>query len=189
MSQYLIKTLNLTKIFNDNTVINDFNYLFEKDKIYLLIGHNGSGKSTLIKLLLGLYYPNKGIIERNYKQFRYVPELLPINSNITVETYINHITKLLKEKRDKELEKLLLLETTKKLKELSKGNTKKVLLYLSFIGTPEIIYLDEPLDGLDQGMQEVVVNYMKNRNICYIVSSHNLKYFNSFKEVKVINLD
>ncbi len=186
----LIKLLNVSKQFSNQNVIKDFNYTFKKGGIYLLKGANGSGKSTLIKLILGLYYPNNGTITRSFKTYRYVAEQLSIKSDITVKTYITHVLSLMKEKRNERLEKTLLLELNKPLKSLSKGNSKKVLLYLAFIGNPEVIFLDEPLDGLDQKMQKVIVELMLKRDdICYIISSHNETYYKAFKEKQVIDFD
>lgn len=190
MSKLLIKFSNVNKDFGKKKVITNFNYSFYQGQSYLLKGENGSGKSTIIKLALGLYFPTKGHVTRNYKHFRYVPELLPIKSDIKVKTYLNHILKLMNETKNKQLLDLLELQLEKPLKTLSKGNTKKILLYLAFVGKPEVIFLDEPLDGLDQNMQKKVIDYMLiQTNICYIISSHNEKYYKNFKELQVINFD
>lgn len=187
--KYLIKFNNVKKKFNNKWIINNFNYTFYQGYVYLLKGENGSGKSTIIKLALGLYFPTQGKIERHYNNYRYVPELLPIKSEIKVVTYLAYICKLMGLKRDHELERVLEVELNKQLKSLSKGNTKKILLYLAFIGNPEVIFLDEPLDGLDKAMQQTVINYMLAKtDICYIISSHNEKVYDDFTNKKVINL-
>ena len=64
------------------------------------------------------------------------------------------------------------------------------MLYLAFVGNPEIVFLDEPLDGLDAQMQKKVVSYLKERpEICYLISSHNTKNLNSLKNKEVITFD
>lgn len=190
MSQLLVKFINVNKTFNKRRVIKNFNYSFYKGKVYLLKGENGSGKSTIIKLALNLYSPTSGQIIRKFNKYRYVPELLPLKTNVKVKTYLTHLVKLMGYKRDNNLEKMFELELNKPVNTLSKGNLKKVLLYLSFIGSPEVIFLDEPLDGLDENIQKVIINYMQKRSdICYIISSHNQKYYENFKEIKVIYLD
>lgn len=190
MSTLLIETTNLTKKFKNLTVLKNLNIKIEKEKVYLLVGENGSGKSTFIKLLTGEYAPTSGFIKRYYKSFSYVPEALIYNQKIKVYTYLNKVTKLLKVKRDLELEKYLELETNKYLKNLSKGNQKKILLYLAFLKDNEIVYLDEPLDSLDKTMKEKVVNLIKdNKKITYIISSHNEISFKNIKNKEVISFD
>lgn len=190
MSTYLIELHSVSKWFKDNRVITELSHNFKRGSITLLLGENGSGKTTLLKLITGLYKPTSGLIKRHYKDFRYVPELQPITSDMHVITYITHIARLLGVKRNHMLEETLQLELSKPLKSLSKGNTKKVLLYLSFIGSPEVVLMDEPLDGLDVGMQEEILKFIeKNQNITYIISTHREHMFKMFKNREVIHFD
>lgn len=190
MSTYLIELYGVSKWFKDNHVITGLSYNFKRGSITLLVGENGSGKSTLLKLITGLYKPTSGMIKRHYKDFRYVPELQPIKSDMTTLTYIMHITRLLGVKRNKALEEALQLELYKPLKTLSKGNTKKVLLYLSFVGSPDVVLMDEPLDGLDGEMQEVILTFIEhNQSITYIISTHRKESFDRFKSRDVISFD
>ncbi len=187
MYTYLIKVENVSKQFNDIKVINDISVNIEPGKVYLLLGENGSGKSTFIKMLLKLYAPSEGQITTYYKDFRYVPELLPIKSDIKVLTYIKAICNLRNIKRNLEMELDLELDLNKQLRHLSKGNLKKVLIYLAVIGTPEILFLDEPLDGLDQVMQKKVLNYFKQiPDATLIISTHDKSKFKSFQNKEVI---
>ena len=122
MSTCLVEVKDLTKSFKNLLVIDKLSIRLEKGKVYLLKGENGTGKTTFIKLILGFYKPNKGTIRRFYKNFRYVAELLPFKSDLKVNTYLNSLLALMKEKRDSELESYLQLELNKRLKNLSKGN-------------------------------------------------------------------
>lgn len=187
MSTCLIEVKNLTKSFGDLKVIKNLSVKIKKEKIYLLLGKNGSGKSTFLKLLAGLYIPTKGSIKRNYKKFSYVPELLIYKDKIKVDKYLTRVTKLLKVKRDLKMEKYFLLEINKYLNELSKGNQKKVLLYLALLKDNQIVFLDEPFDGLDKNVKKKFLKYIaENKKITYIISTHDEKDFLDFENKEVI---
>ena len=138
----------------------------------IIMGLNGSGKSTFIKLLLSLVYPTSGQIISYYNDYRYVPELLVIKSDVKVATYLKSVLSLQNLKRDLALEAYLEIDLNKRLNTLSKGNLKKILLYLAFVGKPKLIFLDEPLDGLDINMKAKVTSYINENNFNCIISSH-----------------
>lgn len=186
MSNVWIEMKDVSKSFFNNHVIKQMSITIEKNKTYLLKGENGSGKSTFLKLIIDLYKPNHGLINRYYKDLRYVPEMIKIKSDITVQNYIIHALALKNLNRDTALESLLELDLKKPLKHLSKGNQKKVLLYLAMVGEPEILCLDEPLDGLDVTMQKKVLTYLKDLNKTYIISTHAMRRFNKFEPKEVI---
>src|SRR5690554_16898 len=190
MSTCLIETKSLSKRFKDLIVIENLNINIRKGKIYLLTGENGSGKSTFLKLLVGLYKPTRGVIKKSYQNFSYVPELLIYKDKIKVSKYLNRVTKLLNVKRDLEKEEYFLIETDKCLNELSKGNQKKIMLYLAFLKDNEIVFLDEPFDGLDKDILKRVINYINdNSEVTYVISSHNKKVFELLEEKEVISFD
>ncbi len=190
MSTCLIKTKNLIKRFNGVTVVKDLSLEIKKGTMVILKGSNGSGKTTLLKLFLGVYLPSSGSISRYFKKYFYLEESLIIKNDIKVATYLRLVLALMKEKRNETLENLFMLELNKPLKSLSKGNLKKILLYLAFVGNPEIVFFDEPFDGLDVAMQKIVINYMQSRSeITYIIATHNLRRFSKFSNKEVIEFD
>lgn len=187
MSICLIDIKNLNKRFKNLEVIKDLSLKIIKGNIYLLTGENGSGKSTLLKLLVGLYKPTSGVIIRNYQRFSYVPEALIYKNKIKVDKYLKTVTKLLNVKRDYAKEAYFLIETDKYLNELSKGNQKKVLLYLSLLKDNEVVFLDEPFDGLDKEVKARFINYLKeSSDVTYLVCTHDMKSFSSFNNKEVI---
>lgn len=190
MSTYLIEVKNIFKDFKTLKVIKNLSLNIEKGKTYVLLGENGSGKSTFLKLLVGLYKPTKGTIKRNYKSFYYVPELLVYKDKIKVDKYLFRVTKLLNVKRDFEKEEHFKIQTKKYLNELSKGNQKKVLFYLATIKTNEILFLDEPFDGLDKEIKLRFIDYINlNKNITYVISTHDKKAYDLLEEKEVIYFD
>ncbi|MDD2575300.1 MAG: ATP-binding cassette domain-containing protein [Acholeplasmataceae bacterium] len=188
MCTYLIEVNHVSKSFNGLEVIRDLSINVESGKVYLLLGENGSGKSTFIKMLVDLYLPTSGIITRHYEDFRYVPELLTIKSEVKVLSYIRAVLNLRGLKRNLEMELDLEIELNKQLRHLSKGNLKKVLIYLALVGAPEILFLDEPLDGLDKNMQTKVINYFQQMpNATFIISTHDTKKYDTLTNIEVIN--
>ena len=188
MCTYLIEVNHVSKSFNDLQVINDLSLNIEGGKVYLLLGENGSGKSTFIKMLVDLYLPTSGIITRHYEDFRYVPELLTIKSEVKVLSYIKAVLSLRGLKRNLEIELNLEIDLNKQLRHLSKGNLKKVLIYLALVGTPEILFLDEPLDGLDINIQNKVIDYfLQMPNSTFIISTHDTKKYDALMNIEVIH--
>ncbi len=190
MSTSLIEVTNLTKKFKDEVVIKDLTITIEKGKNYILTGNNGTGKTTFLKILLGVYKPTSGKVKRNFKTYSYSQEQLIYKHKIKVSAFLNSVTRLLNVKRDKTKEAFFKLQTDKYLNNLSKGNMKKILLYISFIKDVDIIFLDEPFDGLDINMQDELTTYINNLNdVCLIISSHNKKMYENIKNKEVINFD
>ena len=65
-----------------------------------------------------------------------------------------------------------------------------MLLYLAFVGKPDILCLDEPLDGLDVEMQKKVIDYLLDLNITYVISTHTIRKYQKFnKEVITFEVD
>lgn len=182
MSTLLVEVINLNKNYGSNQVIKNLSVKITTG-VTILKGLNGSGKSTFIKLLLNLETPSSGKIIRNYDSFSYVPELLQIKSDVKVKDYLKSVLALKKLKKDNYLESYLELELEKPLSSLSKGNLKKVLLYLALVGRPDLIFLDEPLDGLDLKMKEKVVSYLNKEKLNFVISLHYLEDFINLSEV------
>lgn len=190
MSTVLIEAVNLKKTFKSLEVIKNLNKAFQMGKVYLFVGENGSGKSTLLKLLVGLYKPTSGFVRRSYKNFSYVPEVLIYKDKIKVKSYLNRVSKLLNVKRDYLKEEYFQIEVDKYLNELSKGNQKKVLLYLAFLKENEVVYLDEPFDGLDSLIKQRFIDFInESNNTTYIISSHDKKAYELLKRKEVITFD
>ena len=146
--------------------LNNVSLSVEKGESFGLIGLNGAGKSTLIKLILGIIYPDEGeirvmgnppgeiAVKRNLS---YLPENPSFYESLNAEEILNFIGRLrgfsgknLKKRVREILDKVGLYEHRKKLlRKYSRGMLQRLGLAQAFIGKPELVILDEPLNGLD----------------------------------------
>ncbi|MFC1809684.1 ABC transporter ATP-binding protein [Candidatus Omnitrophota bacterium] len=158
--------------------INDFSLTIDKGTIVVLMGPNGSGKTTLIKMLLSLLHCDTGDItllgdtiqSMNARQaVGYLPELPQFPSYLTAEEFLRFvcsfcdISKEEKEKRIKEVldEVGLWLQRSVIIQKYSKGMKKRLGIAQAIITNPEVLILDEPLDGLDPRGVHIFSRLMK----------------------------
>jgi ABC-2 type transport system ATP-binding protein len=196
---YSIQVENLTKIFkakstskNGITALDNVTLSIERGIIFGLLGPNGAGKTTLIKILLGIVFPTSGkakILDEdisNYqirKKIGYLPENHKFPNYLTGEEVLVHFSKLngleLDKKSSKITESLNLVKMEKwrkvKIKKYSKGMLQRIGLAQAFIHDPDLIFLDEPTDGVDPiGRKEIrdILIELKNRGKTIFINSH-----------------
>lgn len=193
--EYVLKTINLTKSFSNNIVVNSINMKIERGNIYGLIGENGAGKTTFMKIISGLIKPSSGEIELfeskelENQRFRTgciieKPALyLNMSARDNLELYRkaigisskNCVNELLKVD---ELLKLVGLHNikTNKVKNFSMGMKQRLGIALALMGNPDFLILDEPINGLDPiGIKEIrdlILDLNKINNITILISSH-----------------
>ncbi|MBQ8297857.1 MAG: ATP-binding cassette domain-containing protein [Ruminococcus sp.] len=191
---YILKTNNLTKQYGRQKAVNCVNMNVKQGDIYGFIGRNGAGKTTFLKMIAGMASLTDGEIEIYGKKGRDInsvrsrigclieaPGLYPnmtaydnlkikcIVSGIRDKSYIENILKLVG------------LENVgrKKVKNFSLGMKQRLGIGLALVGDPDILLLDEPINGLDpQGIAEVretIQRLNSERNITIIISSHILE--------------
>ncbi|MCB9206293.1 MAG: ABC transporter ATP-binding protein [Ignavibacteriales bacterium] len=194
-----VQVENLTKIFkakvsgkNGITALDNVTLAIEKGTIFGLLGPNGAGKTTLIKILLGLVFPTSGsakILDNDISDFNirkkigYLPENHKFPNYLTGEDVIVYYSKLsgfeIDKKSPKITEVLNLVKMEKwrktKIKKYSKGMMQRLGLAQAIIHDPEIIFLDEPTDGVDPiGRKEIrdLLISLKNRGKTIFINSH-----------------
>lgn len=189
----IITIRNLSKSFGTKTVLKNINLDIFKGEIIGYIGPNGAGKSTTVKIMLGLIGEFSGEIkilgkdirgDINYKgKIGYVPETAEIYENLTAREYLTFIGELYGmayEDVDRKSEKLMGLFGIKdvydaRLSSYSKGMKQKVLIISSLINDPDILFLDEPLSGMDANsvmvFKEVLAELAKDGKTIFY-SSH-----------------
>lgn len=193
----MIRAQNLTKNYGAKTVLNMEILEIPRGESFGLVGNNGAGKTTFFSLILDLIQPSTGRIFNNNIQVDDSEAWKPITSAfidesfligyLTPEEYFYFIGEL-RGRNKADVDKLLLkfedffngeiLGQKKYLRDLSKGNQKKVGIISALIGNPEVVILDEPFANLDPTTQirlkRIIKELTDNRDITVLVSSHDL---------------
>jgi ABC-2 type transport system ATP-binding protein len=195
----MIKTENLKKAYDKNIVLNLPDLQIGPGESFGLVGNNGAGKTTFFSLILDLIEATEGRIlsnEENVKQSehwkRYTGAYLDENFLIdflTPDEYFEFIARLYqlsKQDYDDFLEifssffKEEIVGTKKFIRELSKGNQKKVGIAAAFMSRPDVIILDEPFPHLDPSsvmrLKEIIQKERNERNPTVLISSHDLNH-------------
>ncbi|MGB5459272.1 MAG: ABC transporter ATP-binding protein [Eudoraea sp.] len=193
----MIYSQNLTKIYGDQTVLNIESLDIPKGQSFGLVGNNGAGKTTFFSLLLDLIQPTTGKVMNNDIQVNKSEAWKPFTSAfidetfligyLTPEEYFYFIGELRGQSKTDVNELLVnfedffhgeILGQKKYLRDLSKGNQKKVGIVASFIGEPQVIILDEPFANLDPTTQirlkAIIKKLGQDREVTVLVSSHDL---------------
>ena len=185
----ILEIKHLKKYYGTFRGVEDVTLTLNKGDIYGFIGPNGAGKSTTIRTLMGLINKTSGDIYfdgnkldsdniETKKRIGYLPSEINLYDDMKVKEIFDYhesfYNKNLK-KRRKELVKLLKIDESKKIENLSLGNLKKVGIVLALMHEPELLILDEPTSGLDPIMQNTLHNILleeKNRGTTILYSSH-----------------
>lgn len=187
----LIQTNNLTKRYGQYKAVNNVNLSVKKGEIYGLIGRNGAGKTTVLRLISGLASPTEGevcLFGHNSHDTVYMqnqvgilienPGIYP-NMSARENVKLKCIAKGISNKSyiAELLESVgLRAADKKKVKYFSVGMKQRLGIALALVGNPELVLLDEPINGLDpQGMaeiREIITKLNKDRSITFIISSH-----------------
>lgn len=188
----MIKVSDVSKSFDGFLALDKLSLNVPDGCVYGLIGPNGAGKTTIIKHLCGVYRQDSGSIEIDSQD---VWENNEIKSKIcfisddvfSFHTYsIKDMARLYSgiypnwnEERFNLLAEIFKIDTRRKVRRLSKGMQKQVAFWLGISTMPEIMILDEPVDGLDPVMRKNVWRLMlqdvAERGMTVLVSSHNLR--------------
>ncbi len=195
----IIETQNLSKEFTSKfskqkvNALNEFTFNVEQGEIYGLLGPNGAGKTTLIKMLLAITFPTSGSAKlfgmdvKNYKaktKVGYLPENHKFPSYLTGEQVLKYYGQLsgmkggtdMNKRIDEMLGLMNLTQWSKtKIKKYSKGMMQKLGLAQSMLSDPDLIFLDEPTDGVDPiGRKEIrdILAQIKARGKTIFLNSH-----------------
>lgn len=188
----MIKTINLSKKYGSEQALKDINIHVKKGDIYGLVGNNGAGKTSLMKILTGQCFPTQGQFEllgASYnkekesvrKRMGTLVESPSFFPNMTVHQNLEYYRLQRgipnKDRVDEVLSDVNLIEARKKkFKNLSLGMKQRLAIALALMGEPELLLLDEPINGLDpQGIIEIrklLYRLNKERRITIVISSH-----------------
>lgn len=189
----MIKTIDLVKTFDGFTALDGASLHVEKGSVYGLVGPNGAGKSTLIRHLVGVYKQDSGEVLIDGQPVYENPEIKKRIAYIPDDLYrygadtINDMMKLYRgiytdfnmERYEKLKGVFEVVNTKKPIRKMSKGMQKQVAFWLAICCNPDVMILDEPVDGLDPVMRRQVWSLMMadvaERGTTVLVSSHNLR--------------
>lgn len=182
---------NVTKHFGDIHAVNDISLSVAKGEMFGLIGHNGAGKSTLFKLMLGLIPATSGEIKiydalisgRDFRQVRrrigYLPESFVTYDNLTGLEVLRLFADLKQVPRstcEAILARVGLADAAgRRVRGYSKGMRQRLGFGQVLLGNPDLIFLDEPTNGLDpEGIHEFyrILRDVQSQGATIIITSH-----------------
>ena len=188
----MLELKNVTKSFGSVKALEDLTMTVPKGAVYGLVGPNGAGKSTAIRLALGVYRPDSGSITLDGKPIYENPEIKSKISSIPDEvfyfqsanmadmkSYYKGLYPNFDEQLFDRLYEVFPLPKNSPIRRFSKGMQKQAAFHLSICTHPELLILDEPVDGLDPVMRRQVwsllLGEVAQRETTVLVSSHNLR--------------
>ena len=188
----MIQVKELIKSFDGFRALDGLNIHVPKGAVYGLVGPNGAGKSTVIRHLAGIYRQDSGQVLIDGQPVYENPEIkgriayIPDDIFFYTQATINDMMKFYRSvyprfspERFEKLEELFNLDRKQPMRKLSKGMQKQAAFWLAMSQCPEVVILDEPVDGLDPVMRRQVwsalLSDVAENGTTVLVSSHNLR--------------
>ena len=187
-----MKISNLTKSYENHVVLNKLTLNLEKGHIYAIMGASGCGKTTLLHILLGILEPDSGSIEKGgEKNFSVVFQENRLFDFLTAGENVAAIQK--KPLKPEEINQVLTeilpkASLEQKVEEFSGGMKRRVAIGRAMLAESDVIVMDEPLTGLDEGTRDQVIafilKYRRGRTL--IFSTHQEKEVELFGAEKIV---
>ena len=188
----MITLQNVTKTFGSFKALDELTLHVPKGAVYGLVGPNGAGKSTAIRHITGVYRPDSGSIRVDAEpiwenpavkaRIGYIPDEIFYFPSATLEDMHQFYRGLYPTFDDKlfhRLKEIFQLPEKTPLRRYSKGMQKQAAFHLALCTRPEVLILDEPVDGLDPVMRRQVMSLIladvAERQTTVLISSHNLR--------------
>lgn len=183
----LVELVGVTKSYDSrNVAVNNITLTLPKGKIIGLLGPNGSGKTTLIKMMNGLLTPSQGSIKINGQyvgtetkaHVAYLPDRTYLSGGQKISQILDYFCDFYADfSKERALEMLqsLNIDSSVKLKTLSKGNKEKVQLILVMSRKADLYILDEPIAGVDPAARDYILRTIINNynpDATVIISTH-----------------
>ncbi len=176
MNEKVIETQDLTVYYGKHRGILDVNLIVEKGEVFGFLGPNGAGKTTTQRVLLDVFSPTSGqarVFGKDCqkdgveirKHIGYLPGELALYANMKAQDFFTMYEYLRKDKKSNgywhELADRLDLDTSRKIREFSRGNKQKVGVVAAFMNKADLLILDEPTGGLDPLVQKTVLELVR----------------------------
>ena len=188
----MLEMKNVTKAFGKVKALDDLTLTVPKGSVYGLVGPNGAGKSTAIRLMTGIYRPDSGSVTlegmpiyenpANKVRMGYIPDDIFYFPSASMEEMRSFYKGIYPQFDDALYEKLFeVFQLPKKspIRRFSKGMQKQAAFHLSICTRPEMLILDEPVDGLDPVMRRqvwsLILSDVASFGTTVLISSHNLR--------------
>ena len=189
----MIEVKNVTKKYGSFVAVDDISFTINDGEVVGFLGPNGAGKSTTMNMITGYIEQTEGNIivdgfdtlkksKKAKKEIGYMPEGVPLYTDLTVKEFVTYMAELRKEDRKTKKENVqkVLKETgldqmqNKLIKNLSRGQKQRVSLAGTLVADPKILILDEPTVGLDPKQITEIRSLIKNlgKKHTVILSSH-----------------
>lgn len=213
MREPILEIKHLTKYYGKILGVKDLSLALYKGEIFGFIGPNGAGKSTTIRSIMHLVNKTSGQVLLYGQELTgedpalkesigYLPSEVHLYEDLTVKEMLDYHASFYKRdlsQRRRELVKKLQLDETKKIEDLSLGNSKKLGIILAFMHEPKLLILDEPISGLDPIMQQTFYNLLreeKQKGTTILYSTHILSEISKIcdrigiiREGKLVNVE
>ena len=203
VTDYVIETNNLSKRYSENLVVNSIDMHVEKGKIYGLLGKNGAGKTTTMCMLLNLVYPSGGEIllfgkdpkryaKEVYSNIGSIIETPGFYENLTAYENLEIISRLRGNYNPLNVKMVLEMvnldhEKSKQFKDFSLGMKQRLGIAAAIMHNPELLILDEPINGLDPFGIKEIRDLLKKLSCEYgvtiLISSHILSEIENIADV------
>ena len=188
----MIEVKNLVKTFDGFRALDDLTMTVPRGAVYGLVGPNGAGKSTLLRHLTGIYRPDSGTVTVDgepvfenpavKRRIAYIPDDVFYFRSASIADMANFFAGACPTfdwERYEKLRKAFDLDERQPIRRFSKGMQKQAAFWLAMSMAPDVLVLDEPVDGLDPVMRRqvwsLVMADVADRGTTVLVSSHNLR--------------
>ena len=187
----MLEMKNVTKAFGDFKALDDMSLHVPKGAVYGLVGPNGAGKTTVIRHLTGIYRPDSGAVavggqdvvaDPNVRErIGYIPDEVFFFPTATLEDMHGFYRRMYDQFDEPLYQKLkeVFALPTGPIRRFSKGMQKQAAFHLTLATRPEVLILDEPVDGLDPVMRRQVMSLIladvAEHGTTVLISSHNLR--------------
>ena len=188
----MIHVQNVTKGYDGHLSLNGLSLRVPRGAVYGLVGPNGAGKSTLLRCLSGVSQPDEGVILVDNQpiwenpalkaRMAYIPDDLYYFTSanlLDMKTFYKGFYPSFDENLFKKLGEIFPINPRKSIRHLSKGMQKQAAFWLNLSLQPDLLLLDEPVDGLDPVMRRqlwsLIMGEVERRQVTVVISSHNLR--------------
>ncbi|WNS41314.1 ABC transporter ATP-binding protein [Paenibacillus sp. MMS20-IR301] len=188
----MIEIRGVSKIFQEDKAVDHLSLTVHKGAIYGLLGSNGAGKTTLLKMLAGIYRPDTGSVKIGGQPVFETPEVksrlifmpdspyyFPQATIKSMAAFYRRVYPGWNQQRYEGLAAAFRLDPRRKLSRFSKGMQRQAAFWLALACQPEVLIMDEPIDGLDPVMRRQIKNLLfqevAERGLTVLISSHNLR--------------